>query len=75
MDAPEFVGGDYDTGFLGRAHQALLGAPDPRLREVALLASVVYRHQQDRARAAKLQAPRASTTPSRWRRFPGRPRP
>ena len=72
MDAPEFAAGDYDTGFLGRAHQSLLGSPDSRLREVALLASVVYRHQQDRARAAQLQGPRASATTSRWRRFPGR---
>jgi acetyl-CoA carboxylase biotin carboxylase subunit len=76
MDAPEFVQGDYDTGFLGRSHQALLGTPDPRLREVAVLASAVYRHQQDLARAAKIQAPRANaTTTNRWRRFPGRPRP
>ncbi|HVE83187.1 MAG TPA: acetyl-CoA carboxylase biotin carboxylase subunit [Myxococcales bacterium] len=74
MDAPEFVAGDYDTGFLGRAHQALLGTEDPRLREVALMASAVYRHQQDRARAAQVQAPRGTATPSRWRRFPGRPR-
>jgi len=74
MDAPEFVAGDYDTGFLGRAHQALLGTEDPRLREVALMASAVYRHQQDRARAAQVQAPRGTATPRRWRRFPGRPR-
>ena len=75
MDSLEFVKGDYDTGFLGRAHQALLGSMEPRLREVALMASAVYRHQQDRARAAQLQAPRGTATPSRWRRFPGRSRP
>jgi len=75
MDALEFVKGDYDTGFLGRAHQALLSTFDPDLREVAMMASVVYRYQQDRARAAKLLPPRSAATTSRWRRFPGRPRP
>jgi acetyl-CoA carboxylase biotin carboxylase subunit len=76
MDAPEFVGGDYDTSFLPRAHQALLGTQDPKLREMAMLASVVHRHQQDLARAAQLQVARnPGTTTSRWRRFPGRQRP
>ncbi len=28
---PEFVKGDYDTGFLGREHQKLLGEADPTL--------------------------------------------
>ena len=29
IEHPEFVGGDYDTGFLARAHQALLGRTTP----------------------------------------------
>ncbi|HSP77245.1 MAG TPA: acetyl-CoA carboxylase biotin carboxylase subunit, partial [Myxococcaceae bacterium] len=52
---PEFVGGDYDTSFLPRAHEALVGRKeDPRLTEAALLASVVYAYQRDQKRARTL---------------------
>jgi acetyl-CoA carboxylase biotin carboxylase subunit len=45
---PEFTGGDYDTGFLPRRHQELLGAePSEALHEVALMASVVHAWQRD----------------------------
>src|SRR5262245_51254374 len=76
MDAPEFVQGDYDIGFLAREHQALLEKDDAHLREMAVLASVVYRYQQDRARASQVAVSRGGggAGRSRWRRFPGRTR-
>jgi acetyl-CoA carboxylase biotin carboxylase subunit len=51
---PEFAGGDYDTGFLGREHETLLGKEDAKLSEVALLASVVHTYQRDQKRAKTL---------------------
>jgi acetyl-CoA carboxylase biotin carboxylase subunit len=54
MQHPEFHAGDYDTGFLARNHQDLLGGDDPHLREVAMLASVVYAHQRDLEQAKAL---------------------
>jgi acetyl-CoA carboxylase biotin carboxylase subunit len=51
---PEFVGGDYDTSFLTRHHDALLGKEEPSLSEVALLASVVHAFQRDQAKAKTL---------------------
>ena len=51
---PEFVGGDYDTSFLTRHHEALLGKEDANLSEVALLASVVHAFQRDQAKAKSL---------------------
>ena len=54
MDHPEFQGGDYDTSFLPRNHDALLGQPNAHLQEIALLASVVYAHQRDQAKAHTL---------------------
>ncbi len=47
MDHPEFASGDYDTGFLMRAHAQLLGSDDPRLSEIAAIASAVWAHQRD----------------------------
>ncbi|MDY7226861.1 acetyl-CoA carboxylase biotin carboxylase subunit [Hyalangium rubrum] len=51
---PEFTGGDYDTGFLPREHNTLLGQDDPKLHEVALLASAVFAHQRDQRKAKTL---------------------
>lgn len=53
---PEFIEGDYDTSFLTRQHDALLGAEDPKLSEMALLASVVHTYQKDQKRAKTLPA-------------------
>ncbi|MBI3185496.1 MAG: acetyl-CoA carboxylase biotin carboxylase subunit [Myxococcales bacterium] len=68
FEHPEFVAGDYDTGFLGRAHGALLGGEDERLTEVALLASAVWAHQRDE-KAARTLMGNSSTPhgPSAWR--------
>ena len=65
---PDFVEGNYDTGFLPRAHSALLGRQDHQLGEVALVAAVVDAYQRD-ARRRRTLAPSASTFsgPSPWR--------
>jgi acetyl-CoA carboxylase biotin carboxylase subunit len=57
---PEFVGGDYDTSLLTREHTALLGAEDPKLSEVALLASAVFAHTRDQKRAKTLPSARST---------------
>jgi acetyl-CoA carboxylase biotin carboxylase subunit len=71
LSHPEFTGGDYDTGFLPRQHEALLGkAEDPKLTEAALLASVVYAYQRDQKRAKSLPQTSAQGEVgiSAWRR-------
>ena len=62
MRHPKFQEGDYDTGFLARHHQDLVGKDDPHLREVAMLASVVYVHQRNLEQAKAL--PRNGKGPS-----------
>jgi acetyl-CoA carboxylase biotin carboxylase subunit len=69
LSHPEFVGGDYDTSFLPRNHDALLGTPDAKAEEVALLSAVVHAYRRDERRK-KTIAPAsasASTGPSPWR--------
>ena len=64
---PEFQRGDYDTGFLGRAHTTLLGEAKPELTRVAMIAAALRAHQRAEAKA-KLHAttgPVAAT--SGWR--------
>ncbi len=56
LEHPEFVGGDYDTSFLAREHQRLLGAHDEKLERVAVLASVVHAHQRAERLAKSAQA-------------------
>jgi acetyl-CoA carboxylase, biotin carboxylase subunit len=69
LEHPEFVRGEYDTGFLPRNHQALLGQTDPRLRQVALLTAVVDAYQRDERRKRTLspQGPTGTTRLSPWR--------
>jgi acetyl-CoA carboxylase biotin carboxylase subunit len=65
---PEFVGGNYDTGFLPRAHAALLGRHDHVLQEAALLAAVVDAYQRDaRRRRTLTPVSGQSAGPSPWR--------
>jgi acetyl-CoA carboxylase, biotin carboxylase subunit len=65
---PEFVGGNYDTGFLPRNHAALLGRQDPALREAALIAAVVDAYQRDaRRRRTLTPVSGQSAGPSPWR--------
>jgi len=51
---PEFIEGDYDTSFLTREHDTLLGVEDAKLSEMALLASAVHAYQRDQKRAKTL---------------------
>ena len=68
LDHPDFVSGNYDTGFLPRAHSALLGRHDHAVEEVALLAAVVDAFQRDARRERSLApAARPSSGPSPWR--------
>jgi acetyl-CoA carboxylase biotin carboxylase subunit len=69
MEHPEFVGGDYDTGFLPRAHQALLGEENPALAEASLMAAAVYAHMKaEKAQAAVATAQgKNAATHSPWR--------
>jgi acetyl-CoA carboxylase biotin carboxylase subunit len=66
---PTFVKGDYDTGFLGREHQRLMGREDPDLTRASLIAAAVYAKQRAEKLAAKVQAAKGSGsgTASRWR--------
>ena len=67
LEHPEFVRGDYDTGFLPRNHAALLGRSDPQLREVALLAAVVDAFQRDQRRQRTLASAAPGNGRSPWR--------
>jgi len=65
---PEFVEGNSDTGFLPRAHSALLGRHDHALGEVALLAAVVDAYQRDARRLRSLTPVSGQGSgPSPWR--------
>jgi acetyl-CoA carboxylase biotin carboxylase subunit len=69
----DFQRGDYDTGFLPRAHQQLLGVEDPERTKVALLAAVLRTHQKAEAAAKSLPTSTTQAT-SGWRtsgRHPG----
>ncbi|WP_338870299.1 acetyl-CoA carboxylase biotin carboxylase subunit [Myxococcus stipitatus] len=59
---PEFAGGDYDTGFLGREHTTLQGVEDPKLTDMALLAGAVYAYQRDAKRAKTLPGAKAGAS-------------
>ena len=66
LSHPEFRGGDYDTGFLGREHEALQQHDDPALDEVALMAAVVHAFQRDQAQRLTLTQ-KAGPEASPWR--------
>ncbi len=62
----DFMRGDYDTGFLPRAHQQLLAAPDEVQTRAAAIAAVIRAHQRN----TKAQLPTAAAQtagPSPWR--------
>ncbi len=64
---PDFVKGDYDTGFLGRSHQQLLGTDDPKLTDAAVMAAAVYAHQRSEKQAKALPTSSAGgKSGSRW---------
>jgi acetyl-CoA carboxylase biotin carboxylase subunit len=67
---PEFLAGDYDTGFLERAKPHLFPAPTPAQVEAALLAAAAYAHDRDQKRAqqAAFAQPSGEESGSGWRR-------
>ncbi len=68
IEHPDFVRGDYDTGFLGREHQKLLGSETPELTQAALVASAVFAHQrQEQASAQVASAAVGGSGGSAWR--------
>jgi acetyl-CoA carboxylase biotin carboxylase subunit len=70
LEHPTFVNGDYDTGFLGREHAALLGTPEPSLDHASLLAAAVYAHHRAEKQAATVAPASATSSPggrSSWR--------
>ncbi|MFZ5441254.1 MAG: acetyl-CoA carboxylase biotin carboxylase subunit [Myxococcota bacterium] len=67
---PEFIKGDYDTGFLGREHQKLLGEENAELTKFSLLAAAVRAHQKAekaQAQIATAQARQGGSSISPWR--------
>ena len=69
MDNPEFQGGDYDTGFLPRQHEVLLGTSEPHLEDLSVVAAAVWTHTQEQKRKGGLPQAGAATTQSGWRSF------
>jgi acetyl-CoA carboxylase biotin carboxylase subunit len=67
IEHPEFQGGNYDTGFLGREHQKLLGEERPELAKAALLAAAVHAHQIAERKAAALPQASGGGGVSAWR--------
>ncbi len=76
MEHPDFIAGDYDTGFLPKHHAALTAPPDGALAEAALLASVVHARARDlrRVRTLPQGEPAARPSLSPWRLQGRRPR-
>ncbi|HEY0883616.1 MAG TPA: acetyl-CoA carboxylase biotin carboxylase subunit [Archangium sp.] len=66
---PEFVKGDYDTGFLGREHQKLLGEEDAELARISMIAAAMRAHQKAEQQQAKVATVHESSvkTHSPWR--------
>ncbi len=73
LDQPEFVNGDYDTSFLPRNHEAILGKNDPHLDEIAVMAAAVHAHEKALAKAKQV-APAAGQRRGRLRLAQRRPR-
>jgi acetyl-CoA carboxylase biotin carboxylase subunit len=67
LDHPEFVGGNYDTGFLTRAHAQLLRKPQAKLTQAALVAAALHAFDKDEQRAHALPAAATTNGRSAWR--------
>jgi acetyl-CoA carboxylase biotin carboxylase subunit len=68
LSHPEFVGGDYDTSFLTRAHPELTRPQeDPNLTTVSLAAAALQAFRKDRELKARLPSSASSSGPSPWR--------
>jgi acetyl-CoA carboxylase biotin carboxylase subunit len=69
LEHPEFTGGDYDTSFLPRNHEALLGKKSPELEQVAVMAAVVNTFERDQAKKKQLteKTSASGSTESPWK--------
>ena len=64
----DFVRGDYDTGFLPRAHEKLLAKADEPTKRAAAIAAVLHAHQRRERAATQLPSAGAKFTGiSPWR--------
>jgi acetyl-CoA carboxylase biotin carboxylase subunit len=66
---PEFVKGDYDTGFLGRSHPELQGDESPALTRISMIAAAMRAHQRAEKQQATVAAGQksGSAVHSSWR--------
>ena len=67
---PEFVKGEYDTGFLPREHQKLLGSEDPAVTRASMIVAAVRAHQiteKAQAHIAQAQQRSGGSSLSPWR--------
>jgi acetyl-CoA carboxylase biotin carboxylase subunit len=76
VEHPHFQKGNYDTGFLTREHQNLLGDEPPDLAKAAMIAAAVHAHQlAEKQKAQVAQSTKGGTGLSAWRtagrRLPG----
>ncbi len=65
---PTFMNGDYDTGFLSREHQALLGTDESAKTRAATIAAALFAHQRSEARAHAVPGAGSVAARSTWRR-------
>jgi acetyl-CoA carboxylase biotin carboxylase subunit len=67
IEHPEFQSGNYDTGFLAREHQTLLGVEHPELAKAAMIAASVHAHQVAEKKQAELPRAAHGSGMSPWR--------
>lgn len=71
MEHPDFQSGDYDTGFLGRAHEALVSGGGAELERAAMVAAAVYAYQAAEKKQAEVPPTTAQAGRSGWRAATG----
>jgi acetyl-CoA carboxylase biotin carboxylase subunit len=67
LSHPEFMRGDYDTGFLPREHQTLLGTTKPEVTRAAMIAAAVYAEQRTLRREHQVAQVAPQHMVSNWR--------
>jgi acetyl-CoA carboxylase, biotin carboxylase subunit len=67
LEHPQFVSGDYDTGFLTRENAKLTERRNPDLEQVAVIAAAVYAQQRDLERSRSLADRKTDQRVSAWR--------
>jgi acetyl-CoA carboxylase biotin carboxylase subunit len=68
LELQDFRAGDYDTGLLGRHHDALVAPADGTLEEIALMAAAVHQLRRDETRASRpADGAGGGERPSAWK--------